>query len=146
MSTRIKIDFRKFVSYMRQTEKGVFASTQDPELRKLIYQDIANSSLIFAKGEDTGATEGAISAVRQGFGTAGDAYTNSKGITRYAYSSISKDGIYIDPVDEKGRHYGQYSVTNLISDYSLNFGRGSNKYGIYNEIYKIMREHILMGG
>ena len=146
MSSSVKIDFRKFVSYMRKTEEGAFASTQDPELRKLIYQDIANSGLIFAKGEDTGATEGAISAVQQGFGTAGDAYTNSKGITRYAYSSISKDGIYIDPVDEKGRHYGQYSVANLVSEYSLNFGRGSDTYGIYNEIYKIIRAHILMGG
>ena len=141
----VKIDFRKFVGFMRQKERGAIASTQDPELRRLIYQDIANSGLIFEKGEDTGATKASIRAIKSGGSIMNQPFPNDNGVIRYANGSIDENGIHLDPQDANGRSYGEYSIQNYVNDYTINFGRGSNTTGVYNNIYAIIREHILKG-
>ena len=132
----VKVDFRRFINFLKQTERGAYASTQDPELRRLIYLDIANSGLIHEKGEDTGATAAAVDAVQRGDTVHNEVHTNSKGVKRFANATISDKGIFIDPVDEKGRSYGEYSVVNNVSEYQM--GTDMNRYTM---IIRILKRH-----
>ena len=141
----VKIDFRKFVNFIKQTEKGVLASTQDESLRKLIYKDIANSNVLFVRGIDSGASEASLDAVQRGRTISGKGFKTKDGKTRYAYGSIEYEGIKLNPIDEYGREYGEFSIADYSDEYHLEFGRSSNQYDMYNEVYKIIRNHILKG-
>ena len=101
MGSRVHLDFRDFVNTLRRTKKGIYASTQDPEIRLAIYRDVADSkTFLEPKGPDTGATKASLEAVRHGGnGVNGKAYTSQRtGKTHYAYSSIGPEGITILPM------------------------------------------------
>lgn len=138
----VKIDFRPIANALRRAEKGVKVSTQDPEIRETIYRGIIDSeSFIFEKGKDTKATLNSIESLKNGGdGAHGEAYTNDKGITHYAYSSIGPKGILIDPIDEYDRPYGEYSVISYADDFDI-----SDDEYLMDEIIDIITEHIEKG-
>lgn len=143
MGSRVHLDFRDFVNTIRSTKKGIYASTQDPEIRLAIYRDIADSgTFLVPKGHDTGATEASLEAIQNGgHGANGKAYTNpDTGKTHYAYSSIGPEGITISPIDEYDRDYGQYSMYNYTYDYDIGYDDE-----VFEEISDIIRDHIYKG-
>ena len=143
MGSRVHLDFRDFVNTLRSTKKGIYASTQDPEIRLAIYRDVADSkTFLEPKGPDTGATAASLEAVRNGGnGVNGKAYTNPRtGKTHYAYSSIGPEGITISPIDEYDRDYGQYSMYNYTYAYDISYDDE-----VFKEISDIILDHIYKG-
>ena len=144
MGARVHVDFRDFVNTIRRAEKGVYASARDPEIRLAIYRSIANNEELLGelRGPDTGATRASLEAIQDGRdGIDGVAFTSEKtGETRYAYSSLGPEGIWIAPMDAYGRDYGQFSIYNYTSNYDIGY-----EDGVMEEISEIIKEHIYLG-
>ncbi len=143
-SGRVEIDFRPFVNRMRYMGEQIEKSVTTPEVRQEILVNVAGSLLVAKGGPDTGATDASIEAIAEGRHIHNEPYSNGE-VVRYAnaeYHMVDKYlQVEVDPVDENGRHYGQYSVDveSLPTDYNIRYEKGS---GIYEAIYDAVRDAI----
>ena len=142
----IRVDFRKFTGFIRQTERAFISSVQDDSVKMALYQDIANgraggNALLYAKGEDTGATKASIEAVQRGKDIINEPFTKN-GKTHWATGIIGPKGIYLNPEDSYGG-YGEFSITNRINEYDMDFDTDhNNNLVVYNAILKAVEDRL----
>ena len=139
ISSDINYDFRPFISKLRASGEKLERRITSRDVRQSVLLDIAGE-FIQAEGFDTGATQASIDAIASGQYVQDEAYSNGK-VTRFANAAYTMSGnkleFSIDPVDERGNHYGEFSVNldALPTDFTIKTDGVT-----YETIYEIVRE------
>ena len=114
---RVHLDARHFNNTMREDVENFRHEVGSKTFKESIVASIAQYS-VEETGFDTGASKASVDALHEGDTHFEGDYTNQKGITRHAYEDLNSEGFTLDPIDEKGRSYGDKSIAVDVSKFS----------------------------
>lgn len=116
---RLKIDFRMFNGRLTDAMKNARNAMDSDEYKREILQVLANNYEFYPETNSfTGALEASYDAVISGQDVYSEPFTRDN-ITRYANGYYEDGALYVDPIDERGRHYGVYTMKNELTAYEL---------------------------
>lgn len=144
----INVDFRPFVNRMRYLNEKLEKSVTSPEVREVILQRLAKVFVSENNPPVTKASHFSLVAVQTG------RYIKNRPMTGMDHSDDSSKNklhtrtangyfritsktseLVVDPIDEKGRHYGLYSIdTSMLTPEAIK----NELYGETSSVYKVI--------